>query len=462
MVFRDKTTSLNGTHGEHHQREGIRTKQVGMMNREVSRDNQKKKELRLQRRVKNLLTLSENKFCLDCSKPRPRWATLVVISPPLKGLLSIKADILTEGGNRNVNSKSPRQTNIAMGSFCCLECSGSHRKLGTHITFVRSVDLDTFQEHEVQALESAGNKVVNSIFEARLYSDHAVQCDRDLDTFNTIKPNTNSNQESRELFIKKKYNDKCYINKDLLREYYCNQAGIPYVMEHTSESGSSFDDIDTDFHSVQCKTHDPTKHLNNSLTPQAFTTSPRTISPKTVDVKLEKKKKVSKLCKMLSRVHTRADDYEQHSVSDENEDITGSESLRNKPEHFQEIVMQNTHSISDPNALEVKPQHYSSREFNAQQRMLKRLAVYSSSYDCDNDSDTTDPKTKWICWPTSSKHNKKENKRNELEREERNVIFDFQSSSEDMDFDNSPLLVYAKSTLNDEKREKKDIKTFEQ
>jgi len=453
--------SLDGTHEEHHQREGIRVKQIGMMNSKAACDSHHKKELRLQRRVKHLLTLSENKFCLDCSKPRPRWATLVVISPPIKGLSSIKSNILTEGGNRNVNSKSPRQTNIVMGSFCCLECSGSHRKLGTHITFVRSVDLDTFQEHEVKALESAGNKVVNSIFEGRLYSDYAAQCDRDLDTFNTIKPNTNSDQVSRELFIKKKYKDKCYLNNDLLRQHYCNQAGIPNIMEHTSENGSSFDDIDTDFRS-QCKTHDPTKHLNSPLTPQPFTASPITISPRKFDVKLEKKKKVSKLSKMLSLVHTRADDYEQHIVSDENEDIAGSESLSEKPEHYQEIVMQNTHSIPDPNALEVKPQHYSSREFNAQQRMLQRLAVYSSSYDCDNDNDTTDPKTKWTCWPTSSKHNKKENKRNELEREERNVIFDFQSSSEDMDFDNSPLLVYAKSTLNDEKREKKDVKTFEQ
>lgn len=54
-----------------------------MMNREVACDNHHKKEFRLQRRVKHLLTLSENKFCLDCSKPRPRCATVVVIFPPI-------------------------------------------------------------------------------------------------------------------------------------------------------------------------------------------------------------------------------------------------------------------------------------------------------------------------------------------------------------------------------------------
>ena len=49
----------------------------------------------------------------------------------------------------------------------CLECSGSHRRLGVHIGFVRSVNLDSWKESEVEALERTGsNAVVNHFYMA--------------------------------------------------------------------------------------------------------------------------------------------------------------------------------------------------------------------------------------------------------------------------------------------------------
>merc|ERR1719410_2653826 len=77
-----------------------------------------------------------------------------------------------------------------MGAFCCLECSGSHRRLGVHISFVRSVNLDSWKEKEVLAMENGGNQKVNAIFEAHL---------------SVAKPTTSASGQVRERFIRDKY-----------------------------------------------------------------------------------------------------------------------------------------------------------------------------------------------------------------------------------------------------------------
>jgi len=98
----------------------------------------------LKKRLKKLMQLPANQVCSDCPEKRPTWASLIV--PP---------------------SGAPPGTE-KIGSFCCLECSGSHRRLGVHISFVRSINLDSWKEWEVRAMENGGNSKVNAIFEARL------------------------------------------------------------------------------------------------------------------------------------------------------------------------------------------------------------------------------------------------------------------------------------------------------
>lgn len=140
----------------------------------------------LKKRLKVLMNRQENMVCSDCPERQPRWASLIV--PP---------------------QGSP-QGALPIGAFCCLECSGSHRRLGVHISFVRSINLDSWKEREVQAMENGGNKKVNSIFEARLNG--------------VAKPVAGADGPTRERFIRDKYERRKYFDGSILARYY--QGGM--------------------------------------------------------------------------------------------------------------------------------------------------------------------------------------------------------------------------------------------
>ena len=88
---------------------------------------------------------------------------------------------------------------INLGIVLCIECSGIHRSLGTHISKIRSLTLDTisFTTDIVEAILQIGNRVSNMIWEAK------------LDESKKISPQ--ANREQRLKFITAKYVEKAYV-----------------------------------------------------------------------------------------------------------------------------------------------------------------------------------------------------------------------------------------------------------
>ncbi len=88
---------------------------------------------------------------------------------------------------------------INLGIVLCIECSGIHRSLGTHISKVRSLTLDTtsFTTDIVELLLQVGNRVSNMVWEAKL--------DR------SQKPSSVATREHRLKFITAKYVQREFV-----------------------------------------------------------------------------------------------------------------------------------------------------------------------------------------------------------------------------------------------------------
>lgn len=88
---------------------------------------------------------------------------------------------------------------INLGIIICIECSGIHRSLGTHVSKVRSLTLDpnSFNNDIVEVLMRVGNRVANSVWEGN------------LERGQKLAPQANREQRLR--FISMKYVERAFV-----------------------------------------------------------------------------------------------------------------------------------------------------------------------------------------------------------------------------------------------------------
>jgi hypothetical protein len=81
----------------------------------------------------------DNKLCYECGAPNPTWASV-----PL-GIIICMSSLLLD-----------RLSSVH--SLVGLECAGTHRSLGVHLSFVRSTTLDNWDESQLSQMRVGGNR----------------------------------------------------------------------------------------------------------------------------------------------------------------------------------------------------------------------------------------------------------------------------------------------------------------
>ncbi|TFK53178.1 ArfGap-domain-containing protein [Heliocybe sulcata] len=79
----------------------------------------------------------------------------------------ILLELVAQPGNdvcADCKSKNPRWASHNLGIFLCVHCAAIHRKMGTHISKVKSLTLDTWTKEQVEHMKNTGNVKSNSVY----------------------------------------------------------------------------------------------------------------------------------------------------------------------------------------------------------------------------------------------------------------------------------------------------------
>ncbi|TVY33094.1 UBA domain-containing protein [Lachnellula occidentalis] len=120
----------------------------------------KRQQARNERTLQDLIkSVPGNNVCADCQARNPGWASW------------------------------------SLGVFLCMRCAALHRKLGTHITKVKSLSMDSWSNEQVENMKKVGNMVSNRIYNPQ-------------NTRPPIPFDADEADSAMERFIRQKYQDR--------------------------------------------------------------------------------------------------------------------------------------------------------------------------------------------------------------------------------------------------------------